>query len=123
MRVAKIESGNLEGLYPFLILLLIGLMRLLKAKKKKEETRVATKKAPTPAVAAPMGKKKSSLTPPPVAPEVEKTQAREYTSLEVKKDLHYARQKKKARIQKLVASSGSKRKMILLSEILKSRSF
>ena len=50
---------------------------------------------------------------------MQKKQQCESMNLKIKKDCHYVRQHKQTRIQKLVASSKDKRKIVLLSEILK----
>lgn len=122
IRSKAIKGGDFEGLFPFLILILVGVIRLLKAKKKK-----ATQEQPPP-------QRRPDPTPqsveevPPMPPQTRweeplKQSRPEYRALQVKRDEHFWRKRKKTRIQALVQSTGSKRKMFLLSEILRTPKF
>ena len=118
-----IDNGNFEGLFPFLILLLIGLIRLLKARKKKQQPPEQlppprrAEPAPPPPRKAPAKVAKAPLKEPLIPQETE------YRSLKVKRDEHFWRKEKKSRIQTLVESTGNKRKVFLLSEILRTPHF
>lgn len=121
-RSKTIKSGDFEGLFPFLILILFGVIRLLKAKKKKEsqgQSPPQRRPDPTP----------QPLEQPPQMPVQTRREAPlkqskpEYRPLEVKRDEHFWSKKKKTRIQALVHSTGNKRKMFLLSEILRTPKF
>ncbi|WP_420420503.1 hypothetical protein [Simkania sp.] len=127
MEGRTISNGDFEGLFPFFILLLVGLIRLLKAKKKKESTQSAPppQRRPAQPAPAPSPPKRTSVPNPaqlrrevPVEPPEPA-----YNSLQVKRDEHFWRKEKKARVQTLVESTGNKRKMFLLSEILRTPHF
>jgi hypothetical protein len=121
MEGRTISNGDFEGLFPFLILLLVGLLRLLKAKKKKE----TAQKPPHLRRVAPQPPREL-LPPEPVQVRREirsKPPVSKHIPLQVKKDEHFLRKEKKIRIQTLVKSTGNKRKMFLLSEILRTPHF
>lgn len=114
-RKKTIDSKDFEGYFPFLIILLVGLVRLLTSKKKKVEPQ--RKSAAAPSLTIP---KVSKKVPPPLPrfqAEIEPKES--YHALKVKRDANFWRKKKRSRIQALVSDVGDKRKLILLSEILK----
>jgi len=121
-RSRTIDNGNFEGLFPFLILILIGVIRLLKAKKKKEsQEQPPPQRRPVP---TPQPPEQAPPMPTQSRREAPLKQSRpEYRPLEVKRDEHFWSKKKKTRIQALVQSTGNKRKMFLLSEILRPPKF
>lgn len=111
----------MENFYPLLIFVVIGLVRLLISNKKKRQ-----EKPP------PLEKNGNIIPPPPIklterAPSEQSSKMHTGFSsqdcknreLGVKRDPHFWKKKKKARVQTLVAEVGSKRKLFLLSEILR----
>lgn len=117
MEEIKIEEGKFESLFPFLILLFIGFIRFIKSKKKTEESR--KKDRTVFKVPPPFAPKKVKPHQPSIPPKNPKISQQMHTLLEVKKDAYGLKKRKKTRIQRLVSSAGGKRKIILLSEILK----
>ena len=117
-----IANGDFGGLFPFLILLFIGLVRFITSKKKKEASKKPTQT--TQKGQPPLVQKKSSPSVTMIQPlTAEKTSQRSHLNLEIKQDQHDWRKKKKTRVQRLVKSAGGSQKIILLSEILKKHDF
>lgn len=104
---------DIDSLFPFLIIVAIGLLRLFMSKKKPEEPTKKTRPAPV--------YREMKSAPPSVKPPVKKKppERKSYIPLEVRRDEHFWQKKKRSRIQTLVAQTGDKRNLILLSEILK----
>ena len=113
---------NLEEYFPFFIILIIGLWRLFKKKKKEEKS------------SPPLPPKKRKITQsdiqsfqgpfrrmpqPPAHKKPVVPQEKPPHVLQVKKDTHYQKTKTKKRITSVVSSLESKKKLILISEILK----
>lgn len=115
----KIENNNLEGLFPFLLLLLIGLFHFIISKKKKDQSNKRSESV----VIKSFHKRKLTPPKPIISPPTEKQIEKECIRLETEKNQYYEKNKKQTRIQNLVASVGNKRKMIILSEILKDYDF
>ena len=129
-RIANNSDDGLSGLLPFLIFILIGFFRFVLSKKReKKQASRPTSPAQQP-VPIPKKPLQTISTPSPFENLIDKELAESskkafyspsLSKLEGKRgDEHYSRrEKKKNRIQNLVKSAGGKRKMILLTEILK----
>lgn len=112
---------DIEKYLPFFIFLLIVMLRLFKGKKKEEK-----KISPLPSKTMPSHPKAiQSFRMPLKAPKAPlqtkalKEEKERYQFLQVKKDSHYHKKKTEKRIGRLISSLESKKKLILISEILK----
>ena len=131
--IANNNGDGLGALFPFLIFILIGLFRFVLSKKQeKKPSRPPT--PPTqrraPELETPSPRRSELYQEKPVQrvcpPSPAESSKREFYSPSLSKieekrmDEHYSHKERgKSRIQNLVQSAGGKRKMILLTEIIR----
>lgn len=133
VRIANNNGDGLGALFPFLIFILIGLFRFVLSKK--QEKKSNRRPTPPPQTRAPdlepIPPRRSELyqeeplqrVSPPSPAESSKREFYPTSSSKIEEkrmDEHYFRKEKgKSRIQNLVQSAGGKRRVILLTEIIR----